>query len=198
MFSGIIENKGIVKKFKKIKDFQLIIDTDLKFKEIKKGSSVCCNGVCLTVTTKKRLAKKTKLYFDISKETVNCTTFNRIKIGDWMNIEKSLRVGDEISGHFVFGHVDGTAKLVSSKKIEGSYALKFRIPNNLRKFISKKGSVAINGISLTVNNVTKNEISLNIIPYTWSKTNLSSLRIGERINLEVDMLARYVTQNHKD
>ena len=80
MFSGIIENKGIVKKFKKIKDYQLIIDTDLKFKEIKKGSSVCCNGVCLTVTTKKRLAKKTKLYFDISKETVNCTTFNRIKI----------------------------------------------------------------------------------------------------------------------
>ena len=195
MFSGIIENKGIVKEFKKFKDYRLVLDTDINFKDIKKGSSVCCNGVCLTVTSKKRLSKKTKISFDVSNETVKCTNFNQLKIGDLINIEKSLKVGDEISGHFVFGHVDETAELISSKKIGGSYELLFKISNNLRKFVAKKGSVAINGISLTVNNVQKNKISLNIIPYTWNKTNLHKLKVGERINLEVDMLARYVSQN---
>ena len=135
------------------------------------------------------------LSFDVSKETVNCTNFNHIKIGDLVNIEKSLRVGDEISGHFVFGHVDDTASLVSSIKIGGSYELKFKISKKLSKFIAKKGSIAINGISLTINNFKKGEIYLNIIPYTWKKTNLNKLKVGDRINLEVDMLARYVTQN---
>ena len=196
MFSGIIENKGIVKEFKKLKDYRLVLDTDLNFKDIKKGSSVCCNGVCLTVTSKKSLSKKTTISFDVSNETVRCTNFDQLKIGDLINIEKSLRVGDEISGHFVFGHVDETAVLISSKRIGGSYELLFKISKNLRKFIAKKGSVAINGISLTINNIKKDLISLNIIPYTWNKTNLHKLKVGERINLEVDMLARYVTKNH--
>ena len=195
MFSGIIENRGIVKEFKKLKDYHLVLDTDLKFKDIKKGSSVCCNGVCLTVTSKKNLSKSTQLSFDVSKETVSCTNFNQLKVGDLINIEKSLRIGDEISGHFVFGHVDETAELVSIKKIGGSFELKFRISKNLRKLVAKKGSVSVNGISLTINNIIKNEISLNIIPYTWDKTNLHKLKVGNRINLEVDMLARYVTQN---
>ena len=195
MFSGIIENKGIVKEFNKFKDYRLVLDTNLKFTEIKKGSSVCCNGVCLTVTAKRKLSKKTQLSFDVSKETVSCTNFNQLKIGDLINIEKSLKVGDEISGHFVFGHVDETATLVSSKKIGGSYELKFKISKNLRKFVAKKGSVSINGISLTVNDIKSHEISINIIPYTWNKTNLHKLKVGNRINLEVDMLARYVTQN---
>ena len=196
MFSGIIENKGIVKAFKKTKEYRLVLDTDLRFKEIKKGSSVCCNGVCLTVISKKKLAKKTKLSFDVSEETVNCTNFDQIKIGDLINIEKSLRVGDEISGHFVFGHVDDTAVLVSSKQIGDSYELKFKVSAKLRKLIVKKGSISINGISLTINSIKKGVISLNIIPYTWSNTNLCKLKVGDRINLEVDMLARYVTQNY--
>ena len=195
MFSGIIENKGTVKEFKKLKDYKLVLDTDLNFKDIKKGSSVCCNGVCLTVTSKKKLSKHTKLSFDVSKETVSCTNFNQIKIGDIINVEKSLKVGDEISGHFVFGHVDETALLVSKKKIGDSHELKFKISKKLKRLFAKKGSVAINGISLTINSIENNEISLNIIPYTWNKTNLRKLKIGDRINLEVDMLARYVTQN---
>ena len=195
MFTGIIENKGVVKEFKKIKDYRLILDTDIKFKDIKKGSSVCCNGVCLTVTSKKMLAKKTRIGFDVSKETENCTNFNQIKIGDTINIEKSLRVGDEISGHFVFGHVDDTASLIYLNKTGGSHELKFKVSKKLRKFMTKKGSVCINGISLTINNIKRGEISLNIIPYTWRKTNLHKLKVGDRINLEVDMLARYVTQN---
>ena len=195
MFSGIIENKGMVKEFKKVKDYKLIIDTDIKYKDIKKGSSICCNGVCLTVVSKKKFSKITRIRFDVSKETVNCTNFNQMKIGDSINIEKSLRVGDEISGHFVFGHVDDTAILISSKKVGDSYEMKFKISKKLRKFIARKGSISIYGISLTINSFKRGEIGLNIIPYTWGKTNLNRLKVGDSINLEVDMLARYVTQN---
>ena len=195
MFSGIIENKGFVFKFEKQKDFRLVLDTNLKYKDIKKGSSVCCNGICLTVISKKKKKKYTQLSFDVSQETINCSNFNVIKKGDEINIEKSLRVGDEISGHFVFGHVDDTSKLISIKKIGDSHEIKLEISKKITKFIAKKGSVSLNGISLTVNQVKNNFIVLNIIPFTWLNTNLKGLKIGDRINLEVDMLARYVTQN---
>ena len=197
MFSGIIENSAKVISFTKLKDYKLVLETDLKFTDIKKGSSVCCNGICLTVVSKKKNNRKTLLTFDVSKETLNCTNFNQIKKGDTINIEKSLRVGDEISGHFVFGHVDDTSPLLSIKKVDGSYELRFKISKSLRGLVAKKGSVAINGISLTINSIRNNCIILNIIPYTWNKTNLNKLKIGDRINLEVDMLARYVTQNQK-
>ena len=195
MFSGIIENKGFVFKFEKQKDFRLVLDTNLKYKDIKKGSSVCCNGICLTVISKKKKKKYTQLSFDVSQETINCSNFNLIKKGDEINIEKSLRVGDEISGHFVFGHVDDTSKLISIKKVGDSHEIKLEISKKIKKFIAKKGSVSLNGISLTVNQVKNNFIVLNIIPFTWLNTNLKGLKIGDRINLEVDMLARYVTQN---
>ena len=195
MFSGIIENKGFVFKFEKQKDFRLVLDTNLKYKDIKKGSSVCCNGICLTVISKKKKKKYTQLSFDVSQETINCSNFNVIKKGDELNIEKSLRVGDEISGHFVFGHVDDTSKLTSVKKVGDSHEIKLEISRKIKKFIAKKGSVSLNGISLTVNQVKNNLIVLNIIPFTWLNTNLKELKIGDRINLEVDMLARYVTQN---
>ena len=195
MFSGIIENKGFVFKFEKQKDFRLVLDTNLKYKDIKKGSSICCNGICLTVISKKKKKKYTQLSFDVSQETINCSNFNVIKKGDEINIEKSLRVGDEISGHFVFGHVDDTSKLISIKKVGDSHEIKLEISKKIKKFIAKKGSVSLNGISLTVNQVKNNFIVLNIIPFTWLNTNLKGLKIGDRINLEVDMLARYVTQN---
>ena len=195
MFSGIIENKGFVFKFEKQKDFRLVLDTNLKYKDIKKGSSVCCNGICLTVISKKKKKKYTQLSFDVSQETINCSNFNVIKKGDEINIEKSLRVGDEISGHFVFGHVDDTSKLISIKKAGDSHEIKLEISKKIKKYIAKKGSVSLNGISLTVNQVKNNFIVLNIIPFTWLNTNLKGLKIGDRINLEVDMLARYVTQN---
>ena len=196
MFSGIIENKGFVFKFEKHKDYRLVLDTNLKYKDIKKGSSVCCNGICLTVINKKKKKKYTQLSFDVSQETINCSNFKVIKKGDELNIEKSLRVGDEISGHFVFGHVDDTSKLISVKKVGDSHEVKLEISKKIKKFIAKKGSISLNGISLTVNQVKNNFIVLNIIPFTWSNTNLKGLKIGDRINLEVDMLARYVTQNH--
>ena len=153
MFSGIIENKGFVLKFEKKKDFRLVLDTNLKYKDIKKGSSVCCNGICLTVISKKKNKKYTQLSFDVSQETINCSNFNVIKKGDEINIEKSLRVGDEISGHFVFGHVDDTSKLIGIKKVGDSHEIKLEISKKIKKFIAKKGSVSLNGISLTVNQV---------------------------------------------
>ena len=195
MFSGIIENIGFVLKFEKKKDYRFVLDTNLIYNDIKKGSSVCCNGICLTVISKKKKKKYTQLSFDVSQETINCSNFNLIKIGDEINIEKSLRVGDEISGHFVFGHVDDTSKLISVKKVGDSHEIKLEISKTIKKFIAKKGSISLNGISLTVNQVKNNFIVLNIIPFTWFNTNLKGLKIGDRINLEVDMLARYVTQN---
>ena len=195
MFSGIIENFGTVKEFKKYKDYRLVIESNLKFKDVKKGSSVSCNGVCLTVTKKIRKLKNIVLCFDVSSETVKCSNFDQINIGDKINIEKSLKLGDEISGHFVFGHVDDTAKLVSLKEVGDSFQLTFKVSNKIMRYLSRKGSISLNGISLTINNITKNNFSVNIVPYTWKKTNLSKIKIGDRINLEVDMLARYVTQN---
>jgi len=197
MFSGIIEKIGQVKEFRKEGDYLLKIGTNFKIKEIKKGSSISCNGVCLTVSTIKKIGKFIDLSFDVSKETMKCSNFSYLQIGSLINLEKSLRVGDEISGHFVFGHVDGTSKLLNLKKNGHSYELSFEVPKKIKKFIVNKGSIALNGISLTVNQVKNNIFTLNIVSYTWENTNLYLLKKGERINVEVDMLARYVTQNLK-
>ena len=197
MFSGIIEKIGQVKEFRKEGDYLLKIGTNFKIKEIKKGSSISCNGVCLTVSTVKKIGKFIDLSFDVSKETMKCSNFSYLQIGSLINLEKSLRVGDEISGDFVFGHVDGTSKLLNLKKNGHSYELSFEVPKKIKKFIVNKGSIALNGISLTVNQVKNNIFTLNIVSYTWENTNLYLLKKGERINVEVDMLARYVTQNLK-
>ena len=197
MFTGIIEDQGTVKSFKKIKDYQLVISSKNKFKDIKKGSSICCDGVCLTVHTIKRLKDKTELSFDVSQETVNCSNMGDLKPNYKINLERSLRLGDEISGHFVFGHVDETAVISKIIPVDDSHTLCIKISQKVSKYLVKKGSVAINGVSLTINNVKKNRIFINIIPFTWKYTNLRFLRVGSRINLEVDMLARYVTKNTK-
>ena len=197
MFSGIIEDIGKVKVFEKLIDFHLVISTKKKYKEIKKGSSICCDGVCLTVHTIKRYKGNTEMSFDVSEETFNCTNFKDLKLNHSINLEKSLRVGDEISGHFVFGHVDEEAIISEIRKVGDSHLLKIKISRRVSKYLVKKGSVAINGVSLTVNAINKNQISLNIIPFTWNHTNLQFLKVGSRINLEVDMLARYVTKNLK-
>tara|TARA_B100000965_G_scaffold404282_1_gene434580 strand:+ start:286 stop:879 length:594 start_codon:yes stop_codon:yes gene_type:complete len=197
MFSGIIENFGKVKEFKKKGDYLLKLSTDFKAKDIKKGSSISCNGVCLTVHTIRKKGKFVDLDFDVSKETINCTNFSNLKKGTRVNLEKSLRVGDEISGHFVFGHIDCTTKISKIKKIEDSYQLSIDLRKEIREYIARKGSISLNGVSLTVNKVSKNFFNVNIVPYTWKNTNFHSIKEGEIINVEVDMLARYVTQHFK-
>ena len=197
MFSGIVEQVGKVNKIEEHGDHHLTIRTTFLKKQLKIGSSVCCNGVCLTVHTMKQNKNSLDLSFDVSKETISCTNFELLKIGSSINLEKSLRVGDEISGHFVFGHVDTISKLRSLKKIGKSYKLNFSMPNNIKNLVIKKGSIAINGISLTVNKTTKDSFYVNIVDYTWKHTNLKKIEVNDLVNIEVDMLARYVTNSKK-
>ena len=197
MFSGIIEQVGEVINIEDRGDRRLAIKTKFAKKDIKIGSSVCCNGVCLTVHTIKKNKANLVLSFDVSKETLKCTNFNNLYSGSLINLEKSLKVGDEISGHFVFGHVDTVSKLKSKKKSGKSYILEFTMPKNIRKLVTKKGSIAINGISLTVNKTTIDSFFVNIVDYTWNHTNLRKIRLKDIVNIEVDMLARYVTNSKK-
>ena len=197
MFSGIVEQVGKINTIVDQGDHYLIINTSFLKKNLKIGSSVCCNGVCLTVHTMKQNKKYLELSFDVSKETISCTNFKQLKTGSLINLEKSLKVGDEISGHFVFGHVDTISKLKFLKKVGKSYELEFSLPKSIKKLVTKKGSIAINGISLTVNKITKDSFFVNIVDYTWNHTNLSKIRVNDIVNIEVDMLARYVTNSKK-
>ena len=197
MFTGIIDHNGEIIKItkKRNKDISIFVLTRFKPKDIKLGSSICCNGVCLTVCKIKKLKNKLELSFDVSNETINCTNFSKLKIGSKINLEKSLRMGDEISGHFVFGHVDEVSKLLTIKRIKGSHQLKFSKSKKLSKYIAKKGSIAVDGVSLTINSTDSKSFSVNIVPYTWEHTNFNKLKVNSLINVEVDMLARYVSQN---
>ena len=199
MFTGIIDHNGEIIKItkKRNKDISIFVLTRFKPKDIKLGSSICCNGVCLTVCKIKKLKDKLELSFDVSNETINCTNFSKLKIGSKINLEKSLRMGDEISGHFVFGHVDEVSKLLTIKRIKGSHQLKFSKSKKLSKYIAKKGSIAVDGVSLTINSSDSKSFSVNIVPYTWEHTNFNKLKVNSLINVEVDMLARYVSQNLK-
>ncbi len=199
MFTGIIDHNGEIIKItkKRNKDISIFVLTRFKPKDIKLGSSICCNGVCLTVCKIKKLKNKLELSFDVSNETINCTNFSELKIGSKINLEKSLRMGDEISGHFVFGHVDEVSKLLTIKRIKGSHQLKFSKSKKLSKYIAKKGSIAVDGVSLTINSSDSKSFSVNIVPYTWEHTNFNKLKVNSLINVEVDMLARYVSQNLK-
>ena len=199
MFTGIIDHNGEIIKItkKRNKDISIFVLTRFKPKDIKLGSSICCNGVCLTVCKIKKLKNKLELSFDVSNETINCTNFSKLNIGSKINLEKSLRMGDEISGHFVFGHVDEVSKLLTIKRIKGSHQLKFSKSKKLSKYIAKKGSIAVDGVSLTINSTDSKSFSVNIVPYTWDHTNFNALKLNSLINVEVDMLARYVSQNLK-
>ncbi|MFP4313289.1 MAG: riboflavin synthase [Alphaproteobacteria bacterium] len=152
------------------------------------GASVCCSGCCLSVTDK----VKNAAYFDVSHESLDKTTISGWQEGMEINIEPSLKLGDELGGHFVFGHVDGIATLENIEKDGDCWRLRIAPPVALLKYIAPKGSVALNGISLTVNEVDDRTFGVNIIPHTWENTNLKHIKQGDMLNIEVDMLARYV------
>tara|TARA_B110000037_G_scaffold118263_1_gene135493 strand:+ start:336 stop:758 length:423 start_codon:yes stop_codon:yes gene_type:complete len=138
------------------------------------------------------------LFFDVSNETASKTNFLSWVVGSFVNIERSLKVGDEIGGHFVYGHVDTTALINEIEKIEGSYNLMFELDNSFSKFLASKGSVTIDGVSLTVNDVQQNTFCVNIIPFTWSNTCFSSYKEGSTVNIEIDILARYLEKLNKN
>ncbi|MAV82073.1 MAG: riboflavin synthase [Pelagibacteraceae bacterium] len=187
MFSGIIQDIGKIVSIQKINNFSRVLIKS-KITKNKLGSSVCCSGICLTVTS---IKNKNTFSVDVSPETLKKTNAYKWCKGMEINIEKSLKLGDEISGHFVFGHIDNVGKLKSIKKISNCWLIKVNYKKNLKKFIAQKGSISLNGVSLTINKVISNYMELMLIPHTFKNTTFKNIKPDDLINIEVDMLARY-------
>ena len=188
MFTGIIESVGQIMLLNN-KQGDLEIKIKYKFtclNDISLGDSVSVNGICLTV----KKFNKNFMYFDLSNETIS--RISEFRVGQVVNLESSLRVNSKISGHFVFGHIDGIAKLTKIEKMSRSEEWTVKPPKKLMRYISEKGSISINGVSLTVNSVQESSFKINLIPYTLGNTALKDINIGHKMNIEVDMLARYV------
>ena len=190
MFNGIIFNKGTIKSIKQSNKSILIgIKSSLKIKKEELGSSISCNGVCLTLV---KIDKKI-IYFYISIETIRRSNFSKIKIGDEINLEKSLVYGQKISGHFTQGHVDTTAKVKKILLVDNSWILKLEFKNKkLIKHLEEKASISINGVSLTISKISNKNIILNIIPHTLKLTNLKNLRLNDTVNVELDIFGKYI------
>jgi riboflavin synthase len=194
MFTGIIKNIGIIVGIDKTRgDTRFIIQCDtMDFDTLETGASVCHEGCCLTALNIDNQA--TTFAVDVSQESLDKTTLGSWNVGTKINLERSLCMGDELGGHLVSGHVDGVARLESIVKEGDSHRLKFKVPFHLARFVAPKGSVALDGISLTVNEVEGNIFGVNIIPHTCDVTTLGDLKVGDELNLEVDMMARYAAR----
>jgi len=190
MFTGIIQAKGRVKEVTHSdKGAVFVFDSDsLDMSSVSIGDSIAVNGVCLTVTD----FCDTNFSADVSQETLDCSIFDKLQKGQNVNLEKSLRLNQGIDGHFVSGHVDGIG-IVDSIYSEGeSTRINISINQNLEKYVVKKGSVCINGVSLTVNSIENNIIGTNIVPHTFAVTTFGELEIGSRVNIEIDIIARHL------
>ena len=194
MFNGIIYNKGIIKSIRKNPKYvsgSLVIEinSSIKFKKSDIGESVCCDGVCLTLI---RIKKKSFLFY-LSKETLKRSNFKYVKIGKYINIEKSLLHGQKISGHYVQGHVDSTAKIKKINIIDKTWIIKLELQNKkLYKYLIEKASIAINGVSLTLSKVGKKYFEINVIPHTLKLTNLNNLKRDDIVNVELDIFGKYI------
>jgi len=190
MFTGIITDIGSVKAISGEGDVRFDINTAFDMTDVAIGASIACAGVCLTVI------EKGDGWFAVqaSDETLQKTTLGDWQAGTKINLERALKLGDELGGHIVSGHVDGVAKVVACSSIGDSLKIDFEAPRDLAVFIAQKGSATIDGVSLTVNDVDECVFSVNIIPHTQSETTLGQLTINDRVNLEIDVLARYVAR----
>ena len=189
MFNGIIFNKGIVRKIiKRPKGINIFIKSDIELSKKDVGVSVACDGVCLTLIS----VKKKIMEFYLSNETIERSKFKYIKTSDQINLELPLKYGQKISGHICQGHIDTIGKVISVKKIDKSYLFDFEIPSKERKNIIEKASICVNGISLTISKVTKKGFQIWVIPHTFKLTNLSKLQKKSLVNIEIDILSKYV------
>ena len=190
MFTGIIQAIGSIQEVHSSDNgVSLKINSNtLDISDSKIGDSIAVNGVCLTATQ----VSDNSFTADVSNETINCTTLSDLLIGDSVNLEKSLRINQGIDGHLVSGHVDGIGKVQSINKDGDSSRIKILVEDDIIKYIAKKGSICINGVSLTVNSVEDNIFDVNIVPHTFSVTTLRNLSVGSNVNLEIDLIARYV------
>jgi riboflavin synthase len=192
MFTGIIKNIGTIKTLtKKNNGYFLSVISNLNFTKKDIGTSISCSGVCLTLTKIKKNNKKNELFFYLSKHTVLTSAFKYLKSGDIINLEKSMKYGEEFAGHFVQGHVDTTIKVLNINTDNSkSWTIFFNIPQKFRKFLIEKGSIAINGISLTIAKIFANKFKVVIIPHTLQNTNLLKLEKNNYVNVEIDLIAK--------
>ena len=189
MFNGIIRNTGIIRLIKRNKKSMLIsVKSNLKISKNMLGSSISCDGVCLTLTS----TKNNFLYFYLSYETIKRTNFLKAKVGKVINLEKSLKFGDEISGHYTQGHVDTIGKILDIKVVDKTWIIKISIPPKFNKFIVEKASIHINGVSLTVSKKKKRYFEINIIPHSLKLTNLKNLKNKDLVNIEFDIFGKYL------
>jgi len=206
MFTGIVTDIGTLITVERPGDMRARIGTAYAAEGIDIGASIACDGVCLTVVAKGRAEagadepdNRPGNWFDvdISAETLSASNLGGWQPGHRVNLERALKVGDELGGHIVSGHVDGTARLLDLRPEGDSTRLTFEAPEHLARFIAPKGSVALNGTSLTVNEVEGRQFGVNLIPHTMEATNWGAARAGDAINLEIDTLARYVARLHQ-
>lgn len=191
MFTGLITDVGeIIGK----SDGAFTLRTVYALKAEDAGVSICCDGVCLTATSIKPLADGAEFSVDVSNETLTKTTLSEWVAGRRVNLERSLKAGDELGGHIVSGHVDGVAKIISITQDGASKRFLFEAPEHLSRYIAPKGSVALNGTSLTVNEVSENRFGVNLIPHSLTVTTWGGKTPGDLVNLEVDVFARYVAR----
>ena len=198
MFNGIVYNQGLIKSIKKnpkyVNGSRVIeITSNISFKNSDIGESVSCDGVCLTLI---RIKKKSFLFY-LSKETLKRSNFKNAKVGKLINIEKSLHHGKKISGHYVQGHVDTTSIVKNIKIIDRSWNVVFGLEKKYKKFIVEKGSISINGVSLTISKIRANSFQITIIPHTLKLTNLINLKRGDKVNVEFDMVGKYLNNIYK-
>ena len=191
VFTGIITHISKVAKIERSNGgVRLTMDAGFDLSDVTIGASISHAGCCLTVVA----INEDQYVLDVSNETLDVTSLGQWQEGSLVNIERALKIGDELGGHIVSGHVDGLAELLSVTQDGDSYRLKFRAPAPLHRFIAPKGSVALDGISLTVNEVEGDTFGVNIIPHTWTHTTLGRTSVGQSVNLEVDRLARYAAR----
>jgi riboflavin synthase len=191
MFTGIVTDLGEVRHVERRGDTHIVIATNYDVAEVDVGASIACSGVCLTVVDKGG-SKDRWFAVTASGETLSKTTIGDWKPGDRINLEWPLKVGDELGGHIVSGHVDGVAEIVRAEPDGESVRIGFEAPRALAQFVAPKGSVCLDGVSLTVNEVDGARFGVNIIPHTLKVTTFGRARPGHRVNLEIDVLARYV------
>ena len=200
MFTGIVTSTGTVRSVEQRGDLRLVIATDLDLATAAIGASIACSGTCLTVVDKSAGVEKGANWFavDVSGETIARTAANRWTKGSSLNLERSLRVGDELGGHIVTGHIDGVATVTRIDEDGDSWRVDFAVGPELASQIAAKGSITLDGVSLTVNTVTDNPdgatVSVNLIPHTRNVTTLADLCVGSEVNVEVDILARYLAR----
>ncbi|VAX24696.1 Riboflavin synthase eubacterial/eukaryotic [hydrothermal vent metagenome] len=189
MFTGIIEGAGVVKAIRRgAEDFSIDVDTGDAVENPVIGESVALNGVCLTVVS----AKDSILTFDVSAETISRTTLKNVNVDAKLNIERAMRMGDRLGGHMVSGHVDTVGTFTRATPIGDGYEIEVALPSEGMKYIINKGSIAIAGISLTVAAKLERSVTVAVIPHTWEVTSLGTLTVGSQVNIEYDMMAKYI------